>query len=64
MIDYEKSFKKLVEQIHFEYELSIEQTNMDGNSDPFKARFNKGMVFAYGSIDELATKLENDEFFE
>lgn len=61
-IDYEKSFKKLVEQINFEYGLAEENreraTKTTGKGSPF----DNGMVFAYGSIKELADKLENGTF--
>lgn len=48
-IDYEKAFKKLVQQIKFEYDLAKE------------AKESK-MIFAYGSIKRLAEKLEKGEF--
>lgn len=53
-IDYKKSFEKLVDQIKFEYECA---------GDPGENRyFDMGMRFAYGSIKELAEKLEKGEF--
>ena len=62
-IDYEKSFKKLVQQINFEYELAVKSKEVDERLFPGKmTKFNNGMEFAYGSIKRLADMLENGEF--
>lgn len=53
MIDYKKSFQKLVEQIKFENGLADEELKSD---------YVLGMRFAYGSILRLAEKLEKGEF--
>lgn len=58
-IDYERSFKKLVDQIKTEYGWATDETSEV--TDPY---YRKGMVFAYRSIMELAIKLEKGEFFE
>lgn len=59
MIDYEKSFKKLVEQIKFESKVADNECNRN-----MCDRYNFGAKFAYDSIKELVLKLENDEFFD
>lgn len=59
MIDYEKSFKKLVEQIKFESKVADNECNRN-----MRDRYNFGAKFAYDSIKELVLKLENDEFFD
>ena len=84
-IDYEKAFKKLVEQIKKEYawaeeaEEAMKSTNcgkptlaecrrsnvneLDDRLNHFgRARYDRGMMFAYESIKELAEKLENGTF--
>ena len=58
MIDYKKSFEKLVEQIKFENELACNDAVNIGVSKQFQ----NGMMFAYNSIRELAEKLEKGEF--
>ena len=88
-MNYEKAFKKLVEQIKLESEFAKEELekderNLEDVKDLYipknmkyehkrlqeqiktnegKIRYDRGMIFAYGSIKELAVKLENDEFF-
>lgn len=57
-IDYKRSFEKLVQQIKTETKWAV-QSNMNEPCD-----YNRGMIFAYMSILELAEKLENNEFFE
>lgn len=52
-INYKKSFEKLVQQIKFEYSLA---------ENGLKDAFGQGMIFAYGSINMLAEKLEKGEF--
>lgn len=62
-IDYEKSFKKLVEQINFEYGLAVKSQEVDERLYPGKmTEFNEGMVFALGSIERLANKLSDGSF--
>lgn len=62
-IDYEKKFKKLVEQINFWYRLAIRSQEVDERLYPGKmTKFNEGMVFAYGSIERLANKLSDGSF--
>ncbi len=58
-IDYERSFKKLVDQIRTEYGWATDEKMC--MPDPY---YRKGMVFAYESILELAIALEKGEFFE
>ena len=59
MIDYERSFKKLVAQIKMESGFAVNnQFNEIGDPE-----FNKGMVFAYSSIERLAIELEEGRFF-
>ncbi len=88
-MNYEKAFKKLVEQIKLESEFAKEELlkderNLEDVKDLYipkemsyerkrlqeqikvnegKVRYDRGMIFAYESIKELAVKLENDEFF-
>lgn len=61
-MDYERSFKKLVEQIRVEMGFAKEAFKNE-KSDEAKTNYNRGMLFAYESIEELASKLENGEFF-
>ena len=78
-IDYEKSFKKLVEQIKMEIEWSEAEVMAYNNWKKYKksnveaGRFVNnyrryqnaiGMLAGYRSILELAEKLEKGEFFE
>ena len=55
-INYEKAFKKLVEQIKLESEWAKEAYEEDASTR------NRGMVFAYDSIKSLAIELENGTF--
>lgn len=57
-IDYEKSFKKLVEQIKKEYEWAEE----DYQSMIWNHPRDGGIRFAYKSMKEFAEKLEKGEF--
>ena len=61
MIDYKRSFEKLVDQIKFEHGLSKGKL-IEERKDLDKTRFNKGMDFAYSSILGLAEMLEKGEF--
>lgn len=62
-IDYEKSFKKLVEQINFEYGLAVKSQEVDERLYPGKmTKFNEGTVFALGSIKRLANELSDGSF--
>ena len=55
-IDYERSFKKLVDQINAEHGWALDSNR--GNA------FDRGMIFAYESIKRLADKLEEGSFFD
>ena len=55
MIDYERAFNKLVEQIRIERKWADEEPEDEH-------RFVRGMRFAYMSIGELAEQLANDTF--
>lgn len=61
-IDYKKAFEKLVEQIKAEKDWAeedmLDEIKWQGKPD----RYTRGMVFAYGSMFELAEKLENGTF--
>ena len=59
-IDYKKSFEKLVKQIKLEKSWA-EDFDKDKKGISY---YNKGMLFAYESILELAEKLEKGTFFE
>lgn len=59
-IDYKLCFEKLCEQIDKEYEWA--KADYDNQkSDLAKERFNRGMMFAYGSIKELADKMRDSQ---
>lgn len=58
-IDFERSFKKLVDQIRTEYGWAQDENLYV--PDPV---FRNGMKSAYRSILELAETLERGEFFE
>jgi len=59
-IDYKKAFEKLVEQVKTEHKWAQD----DKYIIEWGPDYVKGMRFAYSSIEELAIKLENGEFFE
>lgn len=65
-IDYKKSFEKLVEQIKFEHGWALDVVNagdkVTGPGSVPAITYNRGMLFAYRSILELAEKLEKGEF--
>lgn len=55
-INYEKAFKKLVEQIKLESKWAKEAYEKDASIR------NRGIAFAYDSIKRLAIELENGTF--
>lgn len=64
-INYEKAFKKLVEQIKIEKGFAQETKGSPYKTPEFNEANRLGMLFAYQSIEELADKLieEGEEFF-
>jgi len=70
MVNYKKAFEKLVDQIETEEKWANEQYETDcrkgkekGGMDTFAVeRYDRGMMFAYRSIRELAEQLKNGTF--
>lgn len=65
-MDYKAAFEKLVSQIKLETGWAEEQLKSDSKLDDNYGvvRYDRGMLFAYRSIGELADKLEKGEWFE